>query len=219
MQVQIDTREPDTDALKLLFENVDTVDSVTVQQMECGDFVIGQCVFERKSLQTGDFADSMQDGRLETQIQRMYDEYSPAQSFLVLSGQIEDVMWNDRLNPQSAMGMIGSLMARWQIPLLLINDDVWMAEIMTKTAMKYESATNRVVRQPRSTPTVKSDTLMMNTVLALDGVGRKTAQSIISEFDGSLLELLQTTEDELQQIDGIGAKRSESITNQLQSAR
>lgn len=215
----VDNREPNR--LVALFDMHDDVASVQAEQLEVGDVLISECsgsvdgpvVFERKS--PSDFVQSIQDRRMEDQIDRMYNWFTAPRSYVVVEGTIADCVDASRGMPKTAIyGYIGSLSARWQMVPLFAGYPEMEVDLTTRIARKHFEDTNRVVRSPESAPSRADDSLYMRWLLALDGIGRETAQNIQDELE-SPEELVEAESDTLTKIDGIGQKRAEQIVMQI----
>lgn len=215
----VDNREPNR--LSGLFGLHDDVTSVQEEQLEVGDVLLTDessvidepVVFERKS--PSDFVQSIQDRRMEDQIDRMYNWFGATKSYVVVEGTVSDCVEARRGMPKTAIyGYIGSLSARWQMVPLFAGYPEMEVDLMTRVARKHFEATNRVVRSPESAPERADDSLYMRWLLALDGVGRETAENIQKELD-SPEELVNAESSVLKKIDGVGDKRAEQIMLQI----
>lgn len=219
VDVEVDHRE-NTDSKSgtvytELFEEEDRVDSVETRELEIGDFIVNdEVVFERKT--PSDFVGSMKNQRLEDQISRMYEEFGPENSYLLIEGNIHEfeILPYTQMSANSVFGFIGSVSARWQMVPLFCSNEMHLVNMVVKISRKRFEDADRVVRGPQSTPSKTSDTFLLRALTSLDGIGRETAKSIESEFD-SLFDLTTASMDDLEKIDGIGSSRSEQVVKQI----
>ena len=227
----VDSREPGR-VVELLRRH-DDVSSVEKDQLTVGDIVLGPgdvhvdtgnfgadvgvnidlVAIERKS--PADFVRSIQDRRLEDQIDRMYEWFGATNSYIIVEGSVNDLIAEPSGIPENGIyGYIGSLAARWQMVPLFAGYPTTEIELLTRVARKHFEETNRVVRSPDSTPKRKNDAYYLRMLMELDGIGRKTANNIADEL-GNPEDLIHADTEQLQEIDGIGKKRAECIRTQI----
>lgn len=214
----IDAREPDE--FRSLFEEMDDVESVSMKRIPTGDFVVtvdeddDPVVFERKT--PSDFIASMKNRRLETQINSMYETFSPERSFLLIEGDMEDFdfMAYSQFSAKSVRGFLASLSARWQCVPLFCTDKFHLADIVCRVSRKCVEDTDRVVRSPDATPNTKNPDFYDRALLQLDGVGPGTKEKLKAAFP-SLDDLVSARRDDLERVDGIGSGKSRKIMKQV----
>lgn len=214
LQVVIDEREKRS-GLHETFQKHDDVSEVETEMLEIGDVIInGTIVFERKT--PGDFIGSIQNRRLESQIERMYEIFGPENTYIAIEGDMSDFdnMQYTQFPAKAARGYVGSLSARWQCVPLFTTDQTLMVDTMTRIARKHFESTNRVVRDPTDSPSKGKDDFFARTVLQLSGVGKSKIKPLRKEFE-SVSQLSEATNDELTSIDGIGNKTAKSIIDQF----
>lgn len=214
LEVVVDEREKRS-GLHKTFERHDDVDEVYTEMLDVGDVIVnGKVVFERKDV--GDFVQSIQNRRLENQIQSMYDMFGPENSYVVIEGDMADFeeLRYSNFSPKSARGYVASISARWQcVPLFTGNQDR-LVDVVTRVSRKHFETTKRVVRDPTSSPSNGSDDFFARTVLQLSGVGSSKIEPLRERYS-SVAELSEATVPELKEVDGIGNKTAKTIIEQF----
>jgi ERCC4-type nuclease len=122
-----------------------------VKRLEVGDFVFDikdidykyrfitgdKLIFERKTID--DFCSSIMDERLEEQACRMYNGDGVIDSFIIVEGHIEDR--TSSINEHCILGMVGSLLMRYGINVVFLDNKRQMAflikNIIEKCIKKY----------------------------------------------------------------------------------
>ena len=212
--VVVDEREERVN-LSGLFKNHPDVGRVQTEMLDVGDVVVGgEIAFERKSI--SDFVGSIQNRRLESQIERMYDVFGPANSYVIIEGDMHefDELSYSQFSSKSARGFVASICARWQCVPLFTSSRQNLADQITRISRKHFEDTNRVVREPQKSPTRKEADFFVKTVLQLDGVGKSKIDPLAERYD-SVDELTNATVPDLKAIDGIGTKTAQSIIDQI----
>jgi Fanconi anemia group M protein len=215
LTVKIDAREKNTKDLAQLFEVHNDVACVQVEELAVGDIVVDdQVVFERK--RPKDFIGSIQDNRLDDQIDRMYNTFGPENSYVNVLGKMQDFsqLYHTNMPEEAVLGFIGSMAARWQMVPFFVQFVDREVELITRVARKHEEKSDRIVRSPENTPSRKDDDYYMKMILQLEGIGRKTAKQIRKKFT-TPIELIVATQEELQHVDGVGEKTAKSIVGQI----
>lgn len=216
----IDSREPEQ--VDALFQENDDVLDVQRWQLEVGDYVVrvnedeDPIVFERKTI--SDFIGSMKNRRLETQVNEMYKEFDPENSFVLIEGDMQDYdfMPHSEFSSQSARGFVASLSGRWQCVPLFCSDQVHLADMVVRVARKCVEETDRILRDPDSTPTTADPTFYDKMLIQLDGVGRQTKEEIQKQFETPEEFIEDADVDNLQDVKGVGSKTAESILSQIE---
>lgn len=214
VDVVVDEREYRAD-LPQLFKEHDDVRSVETELLEVGDVIVdGEIVFERKSI--SDFVGSIQNRRLESQIDRMYKMFEPEKSYVIIEGDMREFwgLTHSDFSPESACGFVGSISARWQCVPLFASNKRNLVDMTTRISRKHIESTERVVREPESSPTRANDDFFSRTVLQLNGVGKSKIDPLRKEFS-TVKALSRAKKVELKSISGIGDKTADSIVKQF----
>lgn len=215
VDVVVDMRETRAE-LPSLFQEHDDVGNVQIDTLDVGDVIVnGEIVFERKD--SGDLVSSIQDQRLENQIEKMYDVFGPEKSYLIVESDYDEFEYlpYSQFSSASVYGFVGSISARWQMVPLFTSDREHLVDMVTKISRKHFENTSRVVREPNKSPSTKSSTFFERMVLQLSGVGKSKLEPLKDEF-GDMKSLAAATHDELVAIDGIGDSTAEKIRNQIE---
>lgn len=127
MTIIADDRE-NGEVIELLRKlNVD----VEVKRLKIGDYVFGDVVIERKTID--DFCLSIIDGRIKSQIEKM-QEYK--HKYILISGRIGDR--TSDINENCILGMICSVIVRYGINVICLDNEKQLAYVIKKLYEKYE---------------------------------------------------------------------------------
>jgi Fanconi anemia group M protein len=185
------------------------VEDFTIEPLETGDFIIEDCVFERKT--PSDFAGSLQKGRLREQVERLgAGNNSP---YVLVEGDMDDFSDLEHTNipPKSLRGMTASIMARNKIPVVFCSDAGNLADVSVRIARKSVEDVNE---QHVKTDAVQEVPFITKTFMNVEGVGLRTAKDLADEFS-TVKQAIEAETEELQRVDGVGPKTAESIYQAL----
>jgi Fanconi anemia group M protein len=185
------------------------VEDFTIEPLETGDFIIEDCVFERKT--PSDFAGSLQKGRLREQVERLgAGNNSP---YVLVEGDMGDFSDLEHTNipPKSLRGMTASIMARNKIPVVFCSDAGNLADVSVRIARKSVEDVNE---QHVKTDAVQEVPFITKTFMNVEGVGLRTAKDLADEFS-TVKQAIEAETEELQRVDGVGPKTAESIYQAL----
>jgi len=181
------------------------VEDFTIEPLETGDFIIEDCVFERKT--PSDFAGSLQKGRLREQVERLgAGDKTP---YVLVEGDMSDFSDLEHTNipPKSLRGMTASILARNKIPVVFCSDAGSLADVSVRIARKSVEDVNE---QHVKTDAVQEVPFITKTFMNVEGVGLRTAKDLANEFS-SIQEAIEAEIEELQRVDGVGPKTAEKI--------
>ncbi|HHT9110179.1 MAG TPA: ERCC4 domain-containing protein [Candidatus Brocadiaceae bacterium] len=201
--IEIDHRENDSGIKEILRTKGDI--SVEEKRLPIGDYFINKHIaVERKT--TKDFALSIIDGRLFSQASRL--KRRAEIPFMIIEG-INLFQTGYDIDPQAIKGAIVSLSVSWQIPLIFSKSPQGTAEILTMAGSQdikyYEEIHKRMGRRPKRIQTRKLYILQ-----GLPGVGPTIAKRMMEHF-GSIEKIMNSSEQELGSIEGIGKKKASKI--------
>jgi len=185
------------------------VEDFTIETLETGDFIIEDCVFERKT--PSDFAGSLQKGRLREQVERLgAGDKSP---YVLVEGDMSDFSDLEHTNipPKSLRGMTASIIARNKIPVVFCSNAGNLADVSVRIARKSVEDVNE---QHVKTDAVQEVPFITKTFMNVEGVGLRTAKDLAKEFS-SIQEAIEAEIEELQRVDGVGPKTAEKIHQAL----
>ncbi|MHB8523763.1 MAG: ERCC4 domain-containing protein [Limisphaerales bacterium] len=178
--------------------------TVQVQRLKLGDYAINGWLFERKALP--DFAESIKDGRLFSQANRLL---ASGQSVaFILEGKAGDLA-QSRMRREALQGALISLSLIFQIPILRSLDPAETAHLLCYAGgqLQRECADLgcRRGRRPK-----RRRKLQLYILQGLPGIGAQKAERLLAQF-GGIRAVLSAGEDELQQVPGIGEKIAHKI--------
>ena len=201
--IEIDHRESNAGIKEILRIKEDV--AVEEKRLPIGDYFINKHIaVERKT--TKDFVLSIIDGRLFSQASRL--KRRAEIPFMILEG-INLFQTGYDVDPQVIKGAIVSLSVSWQIPLIFSKSPQGTAEILTMAGSQdikyYEEIHKRMGRRPKRIQTRKLYILQ-----GLPGVGPTIAKRMMEHF-GSIEKIMNSSEQELGSIEGIGKKKASKI--------
>jgi len=207
VELTIDTNEESqgVEAVETFVLHED-VEEFTIEPLETGDFIVEDCIFERKT--PSDFASSLQEGRLREQVERMAEsEYRP---FVLIEGDMSDFsnLEHSQMPPKSLRGMTASILGRNGIPVVFCSNPKLLADIAIRIARKTEEDLNN--HHVKTTEAVKDVPFVTQFFMNIEGIGLSTAEELTEAF-GSVEEAMNASVDELSAVGGIGEKRAENI--------
>lgn len=205
MKIVVDHREPKT--FRILFE-VDA--SVSVEQLSCGDFLVNdQWLFERKTVH--DLCVSLVDGRLFKQaLQLIQSEYHPV---LILEGRSRDIK-DLGIRREAVQGALITLSVFFGLPILRSLDPEETVRLIGNTVeqgMRFAAGgVQRAGYRPKG-----RKARQLYVLQSLPGIGRKRAETLLKHF-GGIEAVMSANENELIEVEGIGAPIAEKIRNLVQ---
>lgn len=212
VNVVIDSNEaaqnPDMTEVFIMHEDVE---DYLIEPMSEGDIRIDDCLFERKA--PSDFASSLQEGRLREQVERLGSREEA--SFILVEGSIGDFenLSHTDIPAKSLRGMVASITARNNIPVVFCDDGHTLADMAVRLARKTKEATTPL--QTRSTDAVEELDFVENVFRSVEGIGVETAKVLGDEFK-SLEQVLSASEEDFMKVDGIGQERATKLLNTIQ---
>lgn len=182
------------------------VDEFSIEPLETGDFIVENCIFERKT--PSDFAGSLMEGRLREQVERLVKcDETP---YILIEGDMSDFSNLEHTNmpAKSLRGMTASILARNGIPVVFCSTPNNLADMAIRIARKSEEDLNS--HHVKSTDAVKDVPFITRFFMNIEGIGLTTAEELSEEFT-SVREAMDASVDELSAVGGIGEKRATNI--------
>lgn len=177
--------------------------NVEIATLSVGDYEIGSCVIERKTLR--DFALSVIDGRLFSQMRRLLAKKRPV---LIIEGDPAD-MGQYGLSRNALQGALITLSVVYGIPVLYALDATESGQLMLYTAQQDYALRQGISARPGYGP--KTRTKRQCYILqGLPHIGSQRAQCLLAHF-GSVRAVLNASAKELQTVAGIGPKTAAMI--------
>jgi ERCC4-related helicase len=207
LTIHADHREKSTGVIKKLHE---LGISIRLDQLEVGDYLLGNnvCV-EYKTIP--DFIDSMIDKRLFTQLKAMQKYRRP----IILIEGTEDIFSQRMLHPNAIRGMLAAIVIDYSVPILYTRDaeeSALMMAVIAKREQENEKSDFTLHSQKPLTLKEQQEYL----VSSLPGVGPVLSKPLLRKF-GSVKKIINSTEDELRQVDLIGEKKAAKIKEIVES--
>jgi ERCC4-type nuclease len=224
----IDSREKEGSKLVKLVESKAKALNIQTEKkwLEIGDYVFDDVCFEAKS--TTDFLGSVISKRLWTQIDNMDRHYKT--NVVIIYGTIEEAIFNvkkySKANIQEParsimlnnkfLGAIGRITLDTDVKAFWTPTEEEASLIIT--AICKMKPIKRDVIRPEVFKRVTTDDLRLDVLTSIKGVSIKKAKLLIKEF-GSVMEIGEQTEEELQFLEGIGLVLASRILNTLNSEK
>ena len=204
IEIVADDRE-NTIAKKLSRQDI----KVTKQRIDVADFILSEdTAVERKT--AGDFVDSIIDNRLFDQLQDLNDYRKP---LLLIEGR--NIYSQRNIDEKAVRGALSSVALDYGIPIIWSKDEEDTSRILMQIAEKeqVEKEKEVQVRGNASGRTLKQQKEFI--VAGLPGVNTKIARRLLEHF-GNIGSIFEANKDQLQQVEGLGSKKSESIREILE---
>ena len=208
MKVVIDDREKDKERINAVIDYYGK-DKTTIERLSTGDIVIHQdggrssVAFEIKTWQ--DFIGSIKNRRIQHEVLNMKNDYPFC--FVII---YDNKKWNRKYVQASRaqiQGNIISIMQRYKVPVII-------AKNLKELIICLDICVNNVNKalEPIDPPIVRSkDTNeMINVLIGLPKVGKKTAQKLLSEFDKPS-NVFNASKEELDNVKGLSAITKRAI--------
>jgi len=207
MNVVIDHREPEI--FRSLFDETDVV---ATAQLQCGDFLINdQWVFERKTIR--DLCVSLADGRLFKQaLHLVQSEYHPV---VILEGSSQDIR-DFKMRREAVQGALVTLSVFFGLPVLRSLEPEETVRLMRYTVKQGVRFAEGGVQRSGYRPKGKK-ARQLYILQSLPSIGRKRAATLLEHF-GGIEAVMTAAEDELAEVNGIGAPIAEKIRNLVREA-
>ncbi len=205
--VYADSREGNSKVIRHLTEmEID----VKVQSMAVGDYQVSdEVAIERKTAK--DFVDSIIDKRLFKQARELSEEFK--RPLMILEG---DDLYSGMLNPNAIRGSLASIAIDFGISIIPTRNAQDTAAMIKRIAVREQNGE----RTPIQIRTDKKPVSLMEQQLfiveSLPNIGPVNAKNLLQHF-GSVSNVLNASESELQQVEGIGKKTAENIRKVVDS--
>ncbi len=173
---------------------------ISGESLQIGDYIASEEVgIERK--ESGDFLQSLIDGRLFSQLNSLRSAYRRA--VLIIEG--EQLTGQRAINPASIYGALASIAIRIQVPIIWTKDAEQTAQVLYRIARMEQIDENRPLRT-RTGDTKSSDAETLEYILSgFPFVDTVTSRAIFERF-GTLERIFSASEKELKEVKGVGPK-------------
>ncbi|HIH98342.1 MAG TPA: ERCC4-type nuclease [Thermoplasmata archaeon] len=218
MRVLIDWREKDRVA-----SIIKSFHPIEMRQLKLGDVVLisneEACLIERKT--PSDFLQSIKTNRLWDQLLRMMKSeqmfgFPTKRKLLVVDGTFSGYEWNDAKLWRSLMGAFQEIIWVYQIPMIFAENDSALEAFFKILIDREEKQKNESVpkarwyRKPLSKELLPVRDRKQYIVSSIPFIGEKLASNLLERFE-TIRAIANASQNELEEVDGIGKKRADLI--------
>lgn len=202
-----DTREGNSKVIRHLSEmEID----VKVQAMAVGDYQISdEVVIERKTAK--DFVDSIVDKRLFKQARSLMEEFK--RPLIILEG---DDLYNGMINPNAIRGSIASIALDFGISIIPTRNAQDTAAMIKRIAIREQSGEKTPIQIRTDKKPVNLWEQQLFIIESLPNIGPVNAKNLLEHF-GTVANIINASESQLQEVEGIGKKTAANIRKVVDS--
>lgn len=202
-EITVDNREQNSKVVEALAKKGIKINT---SQLSIGDYIVSEdAAVERKEV--SDFLESITDGRLFSQAKALSENYQ--HPILILEG--EGLFEKRNIRDNAIYGALASLATDFRIPILFTKGGEETASLI---AAMVKRDTERSERKSSSVRKEKKSMSIYDTrryiLEGLPSVSGKLAERLLEHF-GSVRDVFNADEDELQEVKGIGPATAEKI--------
>ena len=200
-----DYREKGNAVVKgLLEKNID----LRLEKLEVGDYILSSRVgVEFKTVH--DFAESIIDGRLLTQLRDLKANF--IRPLVVVQGN-EDIYTVRNIHPNAIRGVLSTIAVSYGIPVLFTKDAKETAELFIAVAKREQDESEGEYNLHGERKPLSLAELQEYIISSLPGVGSALSRPLLEHFK-TVKNVINATEQELQNIEKIGPAKSKRITD------
>lgn len=216
----IDSREKEGSKLVRLVEHKARTLNIPFEKkwIEIGDYVYSDVCFEAKS--ASDFLGSVMSKRIWTQLDNMDRHFKT--NVIMIYGNLDEAIFNAKRYskskiPEPARSIMLKNRFYAAIGRIVLDTDAKPFWVKTEeeaatiiTAICKMRPVERDAIRPELLKRITTDDLRIDMLTCIKGVSPKKAKALIKEF-GSLMEIGECSEFEIQAVDGIGATIAKRI--------
>lgn len=202
-----DTREGNSKVIRHLSEmEID----VKVQAMAVGDYQVSdEVVIERKTAK--DFVDSIVDKRLFKQARSLMEEFK--RPLIILEG---DDLYNGMINPNAIRGSIASIALDFGISIIPTRNAQDTAAMIKRIAIREQSGEKTPIQIRTDKKPVNLWEQQLFIIESLPNIGPVNAKNLLEHF-GTVANIINASESQLQEVEGIGKKTAANIQKVVDS--
>ncbi|NJE04949.1 DEAD/DEAH box helicase [Thermococcus sp. M36] len=177
---------------------------VEVRTLDIADYVVSEEVgIERKS--ANDFIQSIIDGRLFDQVERLKKAYE--KPVIIIEGELYGIR---NVHPNAIRGAIAAVTLDWGVPILFSSGKEETAQFIYLLAKREQEERKKEVRLRSEKKALTLAERQRLIVEGLPNVSATLAKRLLKHF-GSVERVFTATEEELQEVEGIGPKKAREI--------
>lgn len=202
-----DTREGNSKVIRHLSE---MEINVKVQAMAVGDYQVSdEVVIERKTAK--DFVDSIVDKRLFKQARSLMEEFK--RPLIILEG---DDLYNGMINPNAIRGSIASIALDFGISIIPTRNAQDTAAMIKRIAIREQSGEKTPIQIRTDKKPVNLWEQQLFIIESLPNIGPVNAKNLLEHF-GTVANIINASESQLQEVEGIGKKTAANIRKVVDS--
>lgn len=205
--VYADSREGNSKVIRHLTEmEMD----VKVRPMAVGDYQVSDDVaIERKTAK--DFVDSIMDKRLFKQATDLREEFK--NPLIILEG---DDFYNGFINPNAVRGSIASIALDFGISIIPTRNAQDTAAMIKRIAIREQTGDKPHIQTRTDKKPVNMWEQQLFIVESLPNIGPVNAKKLLEHF-GTVSKVINASENELMEVEGIGKKTAKNIRKVVDS--
>lgn len=205
--VYADSREGNSKVIRHLTEmEMD----VKVRPMAVGDYQVSDDVaIERKTAK--DFVDSIMDKRLFKQATELREEFK--NPLIILEG---DDFYNGFINPNAVRGSIASIALDFGISIIPTRNAQDTAAMIKRIAIREQTGEKPHIQTRTNKKPVNMWEQQLFIVESLPNIGPVNAKKLLEHF-GTVSKIINASENELMEVEGIGKKTAKNIRKVVDS--
>jgi len=203
--IVVDSREGNSQIIDLLEEEDATIKKLS---LAVGDYSVSDRVcIERKT--SDDFINSIIDGRLFQQLERMKETFS--KPILLIEGNF----FRETMNKNALKAAMASVILDYEIPIIMTEDEEDTAKTIYWLARREQTENKRPVAMKRKKKPKDIKKLQQHIISSFPGVSTVLGERILKKFK-TIRKFTESPAEEIKKVDGVGevlAKKLEKILN------
>lgn len=185
--------------------------NVEPKQLDTGDYILSSRIgVERKNVD--DFLQSLIDGNLFRQISRLREAYS--RPILVLEG--ENLFTKRNISHNAIFGSLASISVDYGISIMSTKNAMETADLLGVIAKREQKENKRIAAVRGEKHQMSLQERQQFLIEGLPNVSAVIAKRLLNHF-GSIRAIINASEKELQEVDGVGKTIASEIVKLLNS--
>jgi Fanconi anemia group M protein len=182
---------------------------VEPQQLDIGDYVLSSRIgVERKNVD--DYLDSLLSGKLFKQVVQLRNAYS--RPILIIEGN--DLYTKRNINHNAIFGSLASISVDYGVSILTTKDSSETADLLHVIAKREQREDKKAVAVRGDKPLMSIRERQQFIIEGLPNISAVIAKRLLSHF-GSIKDIANASEEELQKVKGVGKNIALDIINLL----
>jgi len=203
IKISADYREKGSGVIK---ELIDLGVNIDLKQLEVADYICSsRCGIEFKT--APDFVDSLIDRRLLQQVRELKQNFE--KPLIIIEGT-QDIFSIRNVHPNAIRGLIATIAVSFGVPMLHTKNHKETASLILAIAKREQDEYGKEFSPHRVKKPLTIKEQQEYLISALPGVGPSLARPLLSKF-GSVKNIINSTEDELKDVELIGDKKAKKI--------